>query len=64
MNASDAGRRSKDLFVQFLTHDASRADELVVAPGTAIPNRPSHRVGNRNQDLEDLGNHVDKPTAI
>ena len=64
MNESDAGRRSQDLSVQFLTRDAPRADELVVAPGTAMPNRPNHRVGNRIQDLEDLRNHVDNPTAV
>ena len=53
-NESGARRRSQDPCVQFLTRDAPRADELVGAPGTAMPNRPSHRVGDRNQDLEDL----------
>ncbi|MYA87614.1 MAG: transposase [Boseongicola sp. SB0662_bin_57] len=64
MKEGDAGRRSQVLSVPFLTHDAPRADELVVAPRTAMPNRPSHRVGDRNQDLEDLGNYVDNPTAV
>lgn len=64
VNESDARRRSQDLCVQFLTHDAPRADELVVAPGTAMPSRPNHRVGDRSQDLEDLGHYVDNPTAV
>ena len=64
MNESDAGRRSQDLSVQFLTRDAPRADELVVAPGTAMPNRSNHRVGNRIQDMEDLRNYVDNPTSV
>ncbi|MYH57731.1 MAG: transposase [Boseongicola sp. SB0675_bin_26] len=64
MSGSVAGRRSQDLAVQFLTHDATRADELVAALQAAMPDRPNHRVGNRNQDLEDLGHHVDNPTAV
>lgn len=57
-------RRSHDLSVRFLTRDAPRPVELVVAPGTAMPNRPLHRAGDRNQDLEGPGHDVDSPAPV
>jgi len=64
MDKHDAGRRSHYLTVQFSISDAPRADELVIVLGGASGGRPHHRIGDRYQDLKDLGHDVDNPAAI
>ncbi|MEM6942549.1 MAG: amino acid synthesis family protein [Pseudomonadota bacterium] len=64
MDKNDAGRRSHYLTVQFAIPDAPRADEVVVVLGGATCGRPHHRIGDRYQDLEDLGHDVDNPAAV
>ena len=64
MDKNDAGRRSHYLTVQFSVPDAPRADEIVVVLGGATGGRPHHRIGDRYQDLKDLGHDVDNPAAI
>jgi hypothetical protein len=64
MDKHDAGRRSHYLTIQFAIPDAPRADELVIALGGAGSGRPHHRIGDRYQDLKDLGHDVDNPAAI
>ncbi len=64
MDKHDAGRRSHYLTVQFSIADAPRADELVIVLGGASGGRPHHRIGDRYQDLKDLGHNVDNPAAI
>ena len=64
MDKNDAGRRSHYLTVQFAIPDAPRADEIVVALGGATGGRPHHRIGDRYQDLKDLGHDVDNPAAV
>lgn len=64
MDKNDAGRRSHYLTVQFSISDAPRADELVIALGGATGGRPHHRIGDRYQDLKDMGHDVDNPAAI
>ncbi len=64
MDKNDAGRRSHYLTVQFAIADAPRADEIVVALGGATTGRPHHRIGDRYQDLKDLGHDVDNPAAV
>jgi hypothetical protein len=64
MDKNDAGRRSHYLTIQFSISDAPRNDELVVALGAATSGRPHHRIGDRYQDLKDLGHDVDNPAAI
>ena len=64
MDKHDAGRRSHYLTVQFSIADAPRDDEIVIVLGGANGGRPHHRIGDRFQDLEDLGHDVDNPAAI
>lgn len=64
MDKNDAGRRSHYLTVQFAIPDAPRADEIVVALGGATGGRPHHRIGDRYQDLKELGHDLDNPTAV
>lgn len=64
MDKNDAGRRSHYLTIQFAIPDAPRADEIVVVLGAALSGRPHHRIGDRYQDLKDLGHDVDNPAAV
>lgn len=64
MDKNDAGRRSHYLTIQFAISDAPRADEIVIVLGAATGGRPHHRIGDRYQDLKDLGHDVDNPAAV
>ena len=64
MDKNDAGRRSHYLTLQFAIPDAPRADEVLVVLGAAMSGRPHHRIGDRYQDLKDLGHDVDNPAAV
>lgn len=55
MDKNDAGRRSHYLTIQFSINDAPAHDEIVVALGASIGGRPHHRIGDRYQDLAELG---------
>lgn len=64
MDKHDAGKRSHYLTIQFSIADAPRDDELVIVLGGANGGRPHHRIGDRYQDLKDLGHDLDNPAAI
>lgn len=64
MDKNDEGRRSHYLTIQFSIPDAPSADEIVVALGASIGGRPHHRIGDRYQDLKDLGHDVTNPAAV
>lgn len=64
MDKNDAGRRSHYLTIQFSISDAPRANEVVIAIGGASGGRPHHRIGDRYQDLKDLGHDLDNPAAV
>ncbi|MEL7099842.1 MAG: amino acid synthesis family protein [Pseudomonadota bacterium] len=64
MDKNDAGRRSHYITIQFSIPDAPRDDEVVVVLGAATSGRPHHRIGDRYQDLKDLGHDVDNPAAV
>ncbi len=55
MHKLDEGMRSHYLTIQFSINDAPGSDEIVVALGASIGGRPHHRIGDRYQDLKDLG---------
>ena len=55
MHKADEGMRSHYLTIQFAIPDAPAANEIVVALGASIGGRPHHRIGDRYQDLKDLG---------
>lgn len=64
MDKNDAGRRSHYLTIQFSIPDAPRDDEVVVVLGAAMSGRPHHRIGDRYQDLKDLGHDLENPAAV
>ena len=58
MHKHDEGMRSHYLTVQFSILDAPAPDEIVVALGASIGGRPHHRIGDRYQDLQELGGNA------
>jgi Amino acid synthesis len=55
MHKADEGMRSHYLTIHFSIADAPAHDEIVVALGASIGGRPHHRIGDRYQDIKDLG---------
>lgn len=64
MDKNDAGRRSHYLTIQTAVPDAPAADEIVIALGASVGGRPHHRIGDRYQDLKELGHDGDNPAAV
>lgn len=64
MDKNDEGRRSHYLTIQCAVPDAPAADEIVVALGASIGGRPHHRIGDRYQDLKELGHDATNPAAV
>lgn len=64
MDKNDEGRRSHYLTIQTAIPDAPAADEIVVALGASVGGRPHHRIGDRYQDLKDLGRDAHNPAAV
>ncbi|MFT3972519.1 MAG: amino acid synthesis family protein [Amaricoccus sp.] len=64
MDKNDEGRRSHYLTIQTAIPDSPAADEIVVALGASVGGRPHHRIGDRYQDLKDLGRDVHNPAAV
>lgn len=58
MHKADEGMRSHYLTIHFHIADAPAHDEIVVALGASVGGRPHHRIGDRYQDLKDLGDTV------
>lgn len=63
MHKHDAGMRSHYLTIVFSIADAPAHDEIVIALGGADGGRPHHRIGDRYQDLKDLGHEHDNPSG-
>lgn len=64
MDKQDEGRRSHYLTIQTAIPDAPAANEIVVALGASIGGRPHHRIGNRYEDLKELGRDVANPAGV
>ena len=64
MDKNDGGRRSHYLTIQLAIADAPGADEILIGLGASIGGRPHHRIGDRYQDLKELGHDVDNPAAV
>ncbi|UWQ39742.1 amino acid synthesis family protein (plasmid) [Leisingera aquaemixtae] len=64
MDKNDGGRRSHYLTIQLSVADAPGPDEIVIALGASIGGRPHHRIGDRYQDLKELGHDADNPAAV
>ncbi|MEM7295001.1 MAG: amino acid synthesis family protein [Pseudomonadota bacterium] len=55
MHKHDAGMRSHYLTLEFNIEDAPHPDEIVIVLGAATRGRPDHRIGDRYQDMEEMG---------
>jgi hypothetical protein len=64
MDKNDGGKRSHYLTLQFDIADAPGPDEVVVVLGGATGGRPHHRIGDRYQELKELGHDVENPAAV
>ncbi|MDX0097179.1 amino acid synthesis family protein [Sinorhizobium meliloti] len=64
MDKNDEGRRSHYLTIQTAVPDAPAADEIVVALGASTGGRPHHRIGDRYEDLRELGQDVTNPAGV
>jgi len=64
MDKNDEGRRSHYLTIQCAIPDAPAADEIVIALGASVGGRPHHRIGDRYQDLKELGHDVANPASV
>ena len=58
MHKDDEGKRSHYLTLQFAINDAPGPNEIVVALGASIGGRPHHRIGDRYQDIKEMGAHA------
>ncbi len=64
MDKNDGGRRSHYLTMQLSVADAPGPNEIVIALGASIGGRPHHRIGDRYQDLKEMGHDLDNPAAV
>jgi hypothetical protein len=64
MDKNDEGRRSHYLTIQTAIPDAPAANEIVVALDASVGGRPHHRIGDRYQDLKEMGRDVGNPAAV
>jgi hypothetical protein len=64
MDKDDAGRRSHYQTIHLCVPDAPADDEIVIALGASIGGHPHHRIGDRYQDLKDMGRDVDNPAGV
>ncbi len=64
MDKHDGGRRSHYQTIHLSIPDAPAEDEIVVALGASIGGHPNHRIGNRYEDLEEMGADLDNPAGV
>ena len=64
MDKHDAGRRSHYQTIHLSVPDAPAEDEIVMALGASVGGHPHHRIGNRYEDLKEMGHDVDNPAGV
>ncbi len=64
MDKDDVGRRSHYQTIHINVADAPADDEIIVALGASIGGHPLHRIGNRYEDLKEMGHDVDNPAGV
>ena len=64
MHKDDGGQRSHYQTIHVSVQDAPAEDEVIVALGASIGGHPNHRIGNRYQDIEEMGGDVDNPAGV
>ncbi|MGH1538889.1 MAG: amino acid synthesis family protein [Arenicella sp.] len=55
MDKHDGGRRSHYQTIHMNVPDAPAEDEIVIALGASVGGHPHHRIGDRYQDMKDMG---------
>jgi hypothetical protein len=64
MDKDDGGRRSHYQTFQTTIPDAPAEDEIVIALGGSLGGHPLHRIGNRYEDLKEMGHDIDNPAGV
>jgi hypothetical protein len=64
MHKDDAGQRSHYQTIHTVVPDAPAADEIIIAIGASVGGHPNHRIGNRYDDLREMGRDVDNPAGV
>lgn len=64
MDKDDGGRRSRYQTIQTSVADAPAPDEIIVALGASVGGHPNHRIGDRYEDLKEMGRDVDNPAGV
>lgn len=64
MDKHDGGRRSHYQTIHLSIPDAPADDEIIVALGASIGGHPNHRIGDRYQDLKEMGHDLDNPAGV
>ena len=64
MDKHDGGRRSHYQTIQTSISDAPADDEIIIALGASIGGHPNHRIGDRYEDLRDMGRDFDNPAGV
>jgi len=64
MHKDDGGLRSHYQTIHTSVPDAPAEDEIIVALGASIGGHPNHRIGNRYEDLKEMGHDVDNPAGV
>ncbi|MEM9603584.1 MAG: amino acid synthesis family protein [Pseudomonadota bacterium] len=64
MDKHDAGRRSHYQTIHLAVPDAPAEDEVIVALGASVGGHPHHRIGDRYQDLAEMGHDPDNPAGV
>ena len=64
MDKDDGGRRSHYQTIHTNVPDAPAEDEIIIALGASVGGHPLHRIGNRYDDLREMGRDVDNPAGV
>ena len=64
MDKDDSGRRSHYQTIHVNVPDAPADDEIIVALGASVGGHPHHRIGDRYEDLKEMGHDVDNPAGV
>ena len=64
MDKDDPGRRSHYQTIQTSICDALADDEIVIALGASVGGHPHHRIGDRYEDLKELGHDLNNPAGV
>ncbi len=64
MDKNDGGRRSHYQTIHLNVPDAPADDEVIIAFGASVGGHPHHRIGDRYQDLAEMGRDVENPAGV